>query len=401
METTGVAVIGAGQAGLATSYWLANSGIDHVLLERDRPGDSWRDRWDSFCLVTPNWTMNLPGFPYQGDDPDGFIARDEIVNYVIGYRDFLDPPVQESTEVAALHRAERGWMLTTDRGDWRSDAVVVATGAFPFFSIPEVADSISTHVHQLHSQQYRRPSALPDGGVLVVGSGQSGAQIVDDLVIAGRQVWYSIGRSGRAPRRYRGKDTTLWLREIGFMGMPVTQEMRARPSMIVSGRDGGKDLNLRAFGRDGVHLLGRLLYAEGSTLTFSSDVANVLDEADTVAADLQAQIDRYIDEHDLDAPATTVEPIDWTPGTTPTQVDLEAVGVNSVIWATGYHYDFSWIDADVFGPRGYPNQHRGVTSEPGLYFIGLNGMHTVGSGLFFGVGGDAQHIADHIALDSQ
>jgi putative flavoprotein involved in K+ transport len=171
--------------------------------------------------------------------------------------------------------------------------------------------------------------------------------------------------------------------------------------MIVSGRDGGKDLNLRAFGRDGVHLLGRLLYAEGSTLTFSSDVANVLDEADTVAADLQAQIDRYIDEHDLDAPATTVEPIDWTPGTTPTQVDLEAVGVNSVIWATGYHYDFSWIDADVFGPRGYPNQHRGVTSEPGLYFIGLNGMHTVGSGLFFGVGGDAQHIADHIALDSQ
>ena len=171
--------------------------------------------------------------------------------------------------------------------------------------------------------------------------------------------------------------------------------------MIVSGRDGGKDLNLRVFGSDGVHLLGRLLDAEGCTLTFSSDVATVLDEADTIAADLQAQIDRYIDEHQLDAPATNVEPIDWTPGATPTRVDLDTVGVTTVIWATGYHYDFSWIDADVFGRRGYPHQQRGVTSEPGLYFVGLHCMNTAGSGLFLGVGDDAHHIVNHIAAGGQ
>lgn len=199
MERVEVAVVGAGQAGLATSFWLAEREIGHVLLDRDRPGNSWHDRWVSFCLVTPNWTLDLPGFPYDGDDPDGFLPRDAIADYVVRYREFLDAPVQESIEVLNLHRSDDGWMLITERGDWFARSVVVATGALPFPSVPPVATAIHPDVLQVHSQKYRRPSALPDGGVLVVGSGQSGAQIVDDLVIGGREVWFSIGRSARGP----------------------------------------------------------------------------------------------------------------------------------------------------------------------------------------------------------
>ena len=396
-ERVEVAVVGAGQAGLAVSYWLAEYEIGHVLFERDRPGASWRDRWDSFCLVTPNWTLDLPGFPYDGDDPDGFMPRDAIADYVVRYREFVDAPVRESTEVSNLRPSDDGWVLTTDGGEVLARSVVVATGAFPFLSIPPVAGSIHSDLLQLHSQQYRRPSALPDGGVMVVGSGQSGAQIVDDLVIAGREAWFSIGESGRGPRRYRGKDMAFWLREVGFTDMAVTEEMRQGASIMVSGRDGGKDLNLRAFGRDGVHLVGRVLDADQWTLTLGDDVEEVVDEADRVAAQLQDVVDRHIAEHEIVAPRVNVETIDWAPGATPTRLDLYAAGINSLVWATGYHYDFSWIGADIFDNRGYPSQQRGVTLEPGLYFIGLFGMHTVGSALFSGVGADAQHVVDHLA----
>ena len=396
-ERVEVAVVGAGQAGLAASYWLTKREIGHVLFERDRPGASWRDRWDSFCLVTPNWTLDLPGFPYDGDDPDGFIPRDAIADYVVRYREFLDAPVRESTEVSDLRPSDDGWILTTNGGEFHARSAVVATGAFPFLSIPPMAKSIRSDLYQLHSQKYRRPSALPGGGVMVVGSGQSGAQIVDDLVIEGREVWFSIGQSSRGPRRYRGKDMAVWLREVGFTDMPVTEEMRQGASIMVSGRDGGKDLNLRAFGRNGVHLVGRVLEADQSTLKLSDDVEGIVDAADGVAAQLQDLIDRHIAEHEIEAPPANVETIDWAPGATPTQLDLDSAGINSIVWATGYHYDFSWIDAEIFDNRGYPDQQRGVTSEPGLYFIGLFGMHTVGSALFSGVGADAQYVVNHLA----
>ena len=368
-----------------------------MLLERDRSGDSWLDRWDSFCLVTPNWTLDLPGFPYDGDDPDGFLLRDAIADYVKRYRDFLNAPVEEAIEVQELSRNGSAWTLQTNRGVWSARAVVVATGAFPFPFIPPLSGDLEAGLLQLHSQSYRRPSLLPDGGVLVVGSGQSGAQIVDDLMIEGRQVWFSIGQSGHVPRRYRGRDTTVWLSEIGFMDMVITEEMRQRPSMMVSGRDGGKDLNLRAFGRDGVRLLGRVLAADRSTLTLAANVSDILDGADVVADQVRGQIDRYISEHGIKAPAAEIKPIDWVREAAPSSLDLEAEGISTVIWATGYRLDYSWIDATVFDERGYPKQHRGVTAEPGLYFIGLHGMYTAGSGLFSGVGADAKHIVEHLA----
>ncbi len=391
-----VAVIGAGQAGLATSYWLAKRGIDHVLLERDQPGTSWKQRWDTFCLVTPNWTLNLPGFSYDGDDPDGFILRDEIADYVARYRQFLNAPVEESTEVLRLRRNNGSWVLHTNHGDWSARSVVVATGAFPFPSTPPIAPSIPDLL-QLHSQDYRRVSDLPDGGVLVVGSGQSGAQIVDDLLIEGREVWFSVGQAGQGPRRYRGKDITVWLKEVGFSNMAVTEEMRQRSSIIVSGRDGGKDLNLRAFGRDGVHLVGRVIDTNGHTLTLDDNVGQTLDAADEVSAQLRGMIDRHITEHGIDVPLSDVEAIDWAPEATTTRLDLAAAGISTIIWATGYHYDFSWIEADIFDDRGYPHHQRGVTAEPGLYFIGLHGLHTVASSLFSGVGDDAQYLVDHLS----
>lgn len=389
-----VVVIGAGQAGLATSYWLSERGVGHVLLERDRPGHSWTQRWDSFCLVTPNWTLDLPGFPYDGDDPDGFILRDEIVDCVRRYREFLAAPVEESTEVLRLSREDDTWRVHTNNGDWVARSVVVATGAFPFPSTPTVATSIG--VLQLHSSDYRRVSDLPEGGVLVVGSGQSGAQIVDDLIIAGRDVWFSVGQAGEGPRRYRGKDITAWLKEIGFMDQAMTEEMRQGSSIIVSGRDGGKDLNLRTFGRDGVHLVGRVTGAGGQVLALDDNVGQTLDAADEVSARLRGAIDRYIDEHGIEAPPSDFTPIDWSPAETPRRLDLESVGISAIIWATGYRYDFSWIDVDIFDARGYPNHRRGVTSEPGLYFIGLLGLNTPASSLFSGVGDDARHVVDHL-----
>jgi len=402
MNRIPVAVVGAGQAGLATSYWLTERGIDHVLFERGRPGDSWRHRWDSFCLVTPNRTLDLPGFPYDGDDPDGFIPRDEIAGYVERYRAFLDAPVIDSTIVERLTPIDAGWRVTTDRGAWEARCVVVATGTFPFPFVPPVADGIHTDVTQLHSQDYRRPSALPAGAVLVVGSGQSGAQIVDDLLIGGREVWFSIGRSGWAPRRFRGKDTTQWMRQAGFMDMPITDPaMRDRPSLTVSGRDGGKDLNLRALGNRGAHLVGRVTEADGAVIRFSNDVADTLDAADAVAEELLGFLNRYIDDNEIEAPPADTEVPDWAPRSTCTELDLDVAGITAVVWATGYRYDFSWIDADIFDERGYPRQERGVTSQPGLSFIGLHGMYTVGSGLFSGVGADAEYVVDRIGVSER
>jgi putative flavoprotein involved in K+ transport len=393
-----VAVVGGGQAGLATSYWLRELDIDHVVLERGRTGDAWRHRWDSFCLVTPNWTLKLPGFPYQGGEPDGFLPREAIVDYLVSYRESFEPPVRDGVEVTSLTSQDGHWRLETDDGAWEAEHVVVATGPFPFPSIPPPSRSLHGDVTQLHSHDYRSPDALPDGGVLVVGSAQSGCQIVDDLHMAGRDVWLAVSRAGRAPRRYRGKDTTWWLGEMGFAEQVLEDpEARFMANPHVSGRDGGKDLNLRAFGRDGVHLVGRVVQAKGSLVTFADDVVERLEAADQASREIEHGIDEFIEAAGIDAPPDDREPIDWVPAVVPEQVDLVDEGISSVIWATGYHLDFSWIDAPVFGERDYPIHQRGITDVPGLYFIGLAALHTVGSSLFWGVGRDAEFLASHIA----
>lgn len=397
MERVPVVVVGGGQAGLSTSYHLAQRGIDHVVFERDRPGDSWCHRWDSFCLVTPNASLRLPGFPYDGDDPDGFIPRDEIADYVKRFAESFDAPVRHGTAVTSIAPHDGGWLVSTHQDEAVADSVVVATGGYQHPSIPRASGLVDPSITQIHSDDYRNPGDLPDGDVLVVGSAQSGTQIVDDLRLDGRGVWLSVSASGRGPRRYRGKDLFLWLGEIGFLERPVEDESaRSSASVHVSGRDGGKDLNLRAFGRDGVRLVGRVERAEGSRLGFTDDVPERLEAADLVAANLEQAIDSYIDERGIDAPPPDDVPIEWTPNETPDEVDLAAADIGSIVWATGYRLEFSWIDAEVFDKRGSPIQQRGVTGAPGLYFIGLPLMYTPGSSLFWGVGADAGYIVDHI-----
>lgn len=215
MEQIRVAVVGAGQAGLSASYWLTELGVEHILFEKGRSGDSWRHRWDSFCLVTPNWTLNLPNFPYDGSDPDGFIPRDEIVDYVERFRSSFGAPVRDGVAVNRIEPvAAGGWRISTSDGDWHADAVIVASGPYPATNIPPGAAGLSEDLNQIHSHDYRSSASLPDGAVLVVGSGQSGAQIVDDLVIVGREVWLSVSGAVRVPRRYRGKDVARWISEI-------------------------------------------------------------------------------------------------------------------------------------------------------------------------------------------
>lgn len=397
-----VVVVGAGQAGLAASFCLTERGVEHVVLERGNVGDSWRDRWDSFCLVTPNWTLDLPGFPYDGSDPDGYLPRDDIAAYLGRYAATFEPPIESPVEVERLSALDGGWELSTDQGSWKADHVVVATGPFQVPFTPERGSALPGEINQIHSQHYRRPEDLPAGGVLVVGSGQSGCQIVDELLMAQREVWLAVSGAERAPRRYRGRDTVSWLAEMGMLSKPVSElpdgeAVRFQANPHVSGRDGGKDLNLRAFGRDGVQLVGRFLDVDGTTAVFADDVANRLAAADAGAAQLQEGIDEYITAVGVDAPLDGGVRVEWEPDHSPAEVDLASHGISSVVWATGYRLDFSWIDAPVFGHRSYPIQQRGVTDLPGLYFLGLVGLHALGSGLFFGVGEDARHLAEYIS----
>lgn len=399
-------VIGAGQAGLATSRHLTEHGIEHVVLEKDRIGERWRSqRWDSFTLVTPNWMLNLPGFDHDGD-PDGFLARDEIVGYLEAYAASFSPPLRLGVRVESVRPAPDGTLtVETDQGDYQARNVVVAVGTFQRPRIPRAAADLDPSVLQLHSSRYRAPEALPGGGVLVVGSGQSGAQIADELHEAGRRVFLAVGSAGRAPRRYRGRDFTRWADTIGFFARTPDQlpspAARFAANPVASGKDGGKNLNLHAFARDGVVLLGRYEDAEGSTMRFASTLHETLAQIDAGVTELKESVDRAIAEMDLDVPpADPAEDPELRDGydlPARRELDLRREGIGTVIWACGYRFDFSWVEGPAYDGFGYPVADRGVTTHPGIYFVGLHFLHTAKSGLFYGVGDDAAHVVAALA----
>lgn len=401
MQKTDVVVVGGGQAGLATSWWLTQLGLDHTVLDRGHIGDSWRNRWDSFCLVTPNWSLDLPGHPYEGDDPDGFLLRNEVVRYVETYAASFDPPLQTGVDVQRVHEGDGRWIVETTTGSWSSRAVVVATGSYSSPRIPVAAADLSGTVEQLHSSQYRRPADLPAGGVLVVGSGQSGGQIAEDLWREGRDTWVSLGSAGRAPRNYRGSDTTRWLaaafEEVTIDDHPLGPDVRRMAHPHVSGRDGGKDINFRVFGSEGIHVLGHFEEASGTVCRFRDDAAAALDAADAFADQLLDMVDAYIEEAGVVAPPPDRVVVDWAPTNVPVAVDLDAEGISSVVWATGYTTDFSIVDAPIFDDTGYPMYRRGVTQAAGLYFVGLHWLHSQGSSLLGGVGADAEYVVRDVA----
>jgi putative flavoprotein involved in K+ transport len=398
-----VAVVGGGQAGLSMSYCLKQLGIDHVVIEKHRIGHEWRERrWDTFCLVTPNWQCRLPGFAYRGPEPHGFMGKEAIVRYVEDYARSFDPPLCEGVSATSL-RADPagGYQLTTSAGTCHAEQVVVATGGYHIPSIPRLGERLPDDVLQIHSSAYRNAGALPPGEVLVVGSGQSGCQIAEDLHIAGRRVHLCLGGAPRTARRYRGRDVVEWLEDMGYYTMPVhehplKERVRAKANHYVTGRDGGRDIDLRQRAREGMRLCGRLEGARGARLELAADLRHNLDQADAVAESIKNTIDKFIAERGIDAPAEARYVPVWEPADEPRVLDLGAAGISTVIWSTGYRADYGWIEVPIFDGRGYPVHRRGVTAADGLYFIGLPWLYTWGSGRFSGVATDAGYLADQI-----
>ncbi|QKD82068.1 MSMEG_0569 family flavin-dependent oxidoreductase [Thermoleptolyngbya sichuanensis A183] len=406
-----VIVVGGGQAGLSMSYCLKQRGIAHLVFEKHKIGHSWREyRWDSFCLVTPNWQCQLPGFPYAGDDPNGFMVKDEIVQYIEAYAAAFDPPVLEGIEVRHLRKEGDRFSISTTSGDYTADQVVVATGGYHRPKIPAIAQQLPASIQQLHSSQYRNPEQLPNGAVLVVGTGQSGCQIAEDLHLAGRQVHLCVGGAPRSPRRYRGKDVVEWLHEMGYYDLPVDQHpqkeaVRHKANHYVTGRDGGREIDLRQFALEGMRLHGRLKQVgaretfpqENRLLYFWDDLKQNLDYADEVAESIKKTIDGYIEKNGIDAPVDPPFRPVWEPSDEPLTLDLEAANITSVIWCTGYLSDFRWIEIPIFDGKGYPGHERGIVpGARGLYFLGLPWLYTWGSGRFSGIARDAQYLAEHI-----
>jgi len=408
VEQVGVAVIGAGQAGLAISYYLTRQGRNHVVLEKDRQvGSAWRmGRWDSFTLLTPNWSVRLPGFPYRGDNPDGFMTRAEVVRHIEQYASSFAAPVRFGVTVISVDRAPGGgYIVSTSDGDtFAATNVVVATGSFQFPRRTKLAEAFPPHIAQMHSSRYRNPDSVPPGAVLVVGSSNSGCQIVEELFAGGRQVYLCVGRAPRVPRRYRSKDSMFWGVTMGLADQTADQlpdpSVRFAPQSHSTGKDGGHTVSLHHFARSGVALLGRLTGVRGDSIVLAADLRDNLGSADKASEDFKNNVDAFIDKTGMDVPVNEPDPIDEARSDAgehaPTTVDLRAAGITSVIWANGYGFDYSCVHLPVVDSFGYPIQQRGVTRFPGLYFLGMNWLHSRKSGILFGVGEDAAHVAADI-----
>ena len=399
-----VIVIGGGQAGLSASHYLQQQEIEHLVLEKNRIGHSWREeRWDSFCLVTPNWQCQLPDFPYQGDDPDGFMLKDEIVAYIEAFAAQVRPPIREGVAVTSLGRKPGGgFALCTTDGDYTADQVILAISGYHIPSAPRVGERLPSRLLQMHSQQYRNPDQIPPGAVLVVGTGQSGCQIAEDLHRVGRQVHLAVGTAPRSPRKYRGRDALDWLHDMGQYDItvddhPLGEKVRLKENHYFSGRDGGREIDLRQFALEGMKLYGLLAGVEGERVTFADDLKTNLDAADASYLKIRKQIDDYIAAKGVEAPeAAPYVPL-WQPPEVPEALDCEAAGVTTVIWCTGFRPDWRWIDVPAFNGEGYPVHHRGVCQVEGLYIVGLPWLTTWGSGRFSGVARDVEFVVDHLA----
>ena len=400
MDAVDVVVVGGGQAGLATSRQLSEAGVDHVVLERHRVGQAWRDRWDSFTLVLPNWTLDLPGFPYEGPDPDGFMPRDEIVAHLETYAASFGAPVREGVEVVGLERSGREWTVRTSGGALSARAVVVASGSFQKAHLPPGWDDVTAGLGRLDVGEYRNPHALADGKVLVVGSGQSGCQIAADLAVAGREVFLACGRAPWLPRRAGDRDIFWWIWESGFMETPVSaledpaERLGANPQL--SGRDGGQDLHFRTLHAAGVTLLGHLVGFDGDTALFADDLPAILAAGDEAFGRLRGLILQTADR--LGTPIDDLhEPEPFQP-VAPQRLDL--AGFAAVISASGFRPNYrQWLDTpEALDPMGFPVQDMiGQGPIPGLHFVGAHFLRKRKSALLCGVGEDAALVAERIA----
>ncbi len=399
MEKLDAIIVGAGQAGLAVSHELGSAGIEHVVLERGLIGQTWRRRWDSFCLVTPNWTVRLPGHPYDGPAPDGFMPRDEIAAFLEEYAKSFGAPVREHVAVAAVESPPAGgFILWTSAGDLQTRVLVLATGAYQRAHRPPAAETLPPDLPLMDVQAYRNERALPAGKVLVVGSGQSGAQISEELREAGREVVLSCGKAPWVPRRLGGHDIVWWLAEAGFFDQPVetlpTPEARLGANPLVTGHGGGRDLNLRTLRAMGVTLTGRFLGARDGLARFAPDLAESVDWGDQRYRELMKLIQGRAGELGVSLRIDEPGPFE---ADAPEAVGLSGFGV--VIFAGGFRPDYrSWLPwPEAFDDLGFPLHRDGVsTVRPGLFFAGVHFLRTRKSALLFGAGDDAKIVARQV-----
>ena len=398
-------VIGGGQAGLAMSYHLCQLGREHLVLERRRIAERWHsERWDSLMFQGPNWNISLPGLAFQTNDPDAFASRNDIVGFLEQYAAVIRAPVRSGISATSLRRkvGSTRLIIETPAGLIEAKDVVIATG--PYHE-PVNPPSIVGNVLQLHSSRYRNPGALPPGAVLVIGSGNSGCQIAEELCHAGREVYLSVSRHRRAPRRYRGRDLTWWQHALGETDATIEQCPDAPASRLLTGVGGGHDADLRQLARDGVVLLGRVIGGLGNKLSIAANLREDLEGGDASVADFLRRADEYavrnrLDLHpphrrpqELPDPKEVADPI--------LTLDIGAAEISTIIWANGFRYNFNWIDLPIFGNgiggAQIPLHKRGVTSVPGVYFLGLPWLHKFKSAHLNGVGEDAEYLAEQMS----
>lgn len=397
-------VVGGGQAGLAMSEHLGKSGVPHLVLERHRIAERWRsERWDSLVANGPAWHDRFPGMEFPDTDPDAFVPKEKVADYFVAYAEKIGAPIRCGVEVKKVERlvGRLGFRVETTQGVIEATNVVAATGPFQKPVIPAVVPD-DAGVMQIHSNSYRNPGQLPEGAVLVVGAGSSGVQIADELLRSGRRVYLSVGPHDRPPRAYRGRDYCWWLGVLGKWDLPTPPAGAEHVTIAVSGVRGGETVDFRRLAEQGMILVGMTQSYENGTLKFRPDLADNIRRGDANYLSVLDEADAYISRYGLDLPeepeARIIGPDPQCMTNPILELNLREVGISTILWATGYTVDYSWIKLDVFDENGRPKHQRGVTAEPGLYFLGLPWQSRRGSSFIWGVWHDAKYLADQIVI---
>jgi putative flavoprotein involved in K+ transport len=400
MKYTDTVIIGGGQAGLAMSRCLWERGVKHVVLERGKIGERWRsERWDSLQLLTPNWQSRLPHWHYQGDDPDGYMTTPEFIEHLEDYARSFNAPVHDGTTVLAVETLTPGsYRVSTDRGVWTARNVVIATGHCDVPWVPPVASGLADDLFQIVPSDYRNPGQLPAGNVLVIGASATGVQLAEEIADAGRQVTLAVGRHSRLPRSYRGRDILWWIDTIGeFMAPADPADEASFPAPQLVGAPDNRSIDVALLQERGVRLTGKLIDAAGHQVRFDDGLAQTVRNADRQLMATLAKIDEFSTVMGLDdkvGPKEVVAPTELRP--TPTELDLRAEGISTVLWATGYRRSYPWLKVPVLDERGEIRHRGGVTEEPGLYVLGLRFQRRKNSNFIDGVGNDAAELTQHL-----
>jgi putative flavoprotein involved in K+ transport len=406
MRTTTAIVIGAGHAGLAMSRCLSERSVDHVVLERGQVANSWRtERWDSLRLLTPNWQSRLPGYSYDGDDPDGYMTMPEVIAFINGFASVIDAPVQTNTTVQRVSRLDDGYLVETDQGPWQCATLVMAAGACNIPHVPAVASMVPSGITALTPFEYRRPGQLEEGGVLIVGASATGIQLADEIQRSGRPVTLAVGQHVRAPRVYRGMDIQWWMDATGLMDERYDEvddvtRVRRLPSLQLAGTPDRTTLELNSLRAQGVRFAGRFAGINDGRAQFSGSLRNACAMADLKLGRLLDTIDEWVTRQGLDdeiEPADRPEPtvVDDSP---PLGIDLRTGEIETIIWCTGFRPDYSWLDIPVIDRKGYVRHDGGVVAEsPGLYLMGMPFLRRRKSTFIDGAGQDARDLSEHLA----